>query len=78
MFCICVVLEISSLLSKNVSSMSSDNKFQPLMVARKKCLNLSVVQMGSLTDFELLIRVFLVLKCRCESAGIATRPFITL
>ena len=30
---------------------------------------MSVVQMGSLNDFELLIRVFLVLRCRCESAG---------
>ena len=39
---------------------------------------MSVVQMGSLSDFELLIRVFLVLKCRCVSAGIATRPFIIL
>ena len=39
---------------------------------------MSVVQMGSLSDFELLIRVFLVLKCRCVSAGIATRPFIML
>ena len=37
---------------------------------------MSAVQMGSLSDFELLIRVFLVLRCRCESAGIATRPFI--
>ena len=34
--------------------------------------------MGSLSDFELLIRVFLVLRCRCVSAGIATRPFIIL
>ena len=34
--------------------------------------------MGSLSDFELLIHVFLVLKCRCVSAGIATRPFIIL
>ena len=39
---------------------------------------MSVVQMGSLSDFELLIRVFLVLKCKCVSAGIATRPFIIL
>ena len=35
---------------------------------------MSVVQMGSLSDFELLIHVFLVLKCRCVTAGIATRP----
>ena len=34
--------------------------------------------MGSLSDFDLLIRVFLVLRCRCMSAGIATRPFIIL
>ena len=27
-------------------------------------------QVGSLSDFELLIGVFLVLICRCESAGI--------
>ena len=39
---------------------------------------MSVVQMGSLSDFELLIRVFLVLNCRCVSAGIATMPFIVL
>ena len=39
---------------------------------------MSVVQMGSLSDFELLIGVFLVLICRCESAGIATRPFVIL
>ena len=58
-------------------TISSGNKFQSLMVAGKKeCLKVSVVQMGSLSDFELLIRVFLVLKCRCVSAGIATRPFI--
>ena len=37
---------------------------------------MSVVQIGSLSDFRLLIRVFLVLRCRCESAGMATRPFI--
>ena len=37
---------------------------------------MSVVQMGSLSDFELLNRVFLVLNCRCVLAGIATRPFI--
>ena len=34
--------------------------------------------MGSLSDFEFIIRVFLVLKCRCVSAGIATRPFSIL
>ena len=34
--------------------------------------------MGSLSDFELLIRVFLVLKCRFVSAGIATWQFIIL
>ena len=46
------------------------------MVAwKKECLKVSAVQMSSLSDFELLIRVFLVLKCRCVSAGIATRPF---
>ena len=57
-------------------SISFGNKFQSLMVARKKeCLNVPVVQIGGLSDFELLIRVFLVLKCRCVSAGIATRPF---
>ena len=60
-------------------TVSSGNKFQSLMVAGKKeCLKMSVVQMSSLSDFELLIRVFLVLKCRCASAGIATRPFIIL
>ena len=60
-------------------TISSGNKFQSLIVAGKKeCLKVSVVQMGSLSDFELLIRVFLVLKCRCVSAGIATRPFIIL
>ena len=37
-----------------------------------------VVQICSLSDFELLIYVFLVLKSRCESIGIATRPFIIL
>ena len=58
-------------------TISSGNKFQSLIVAGKKeCLKVSVVQLGSLSDFELLIRVFLVLKCRCVSAGIATRPFI--
>ena len=60
-------------------TISSGNKFQSLTVAGKKeCLKVSVVQMGSLSDFELLICVFLVLKCRCVSAGIATRPFIIL
>ena len=59
-------------------TISSGNKFQSLIVAGKKSLKVSVVQMGSLSDFELLIRVFLVLKCRCVSAGIATRPFIIL
>ena len=39
---------------------------------------MSVVQMGSVSDFELLIRVFLVLKCRCLSEGIATMPFIIM
>ena len=60
-------------------TISSGNKFQSLMVAGKKeCLKVSVVQMGSLSDFQLLIPVFLILKCRCVSAGIATRPFIIL
>ena len=59
-------------------TISSGNKFQSLMVAGKKeCLKVSVVQMGSLSDFELLIRVFLVSKLYV-SAGIATRPFIIL
>ena len=57
---------------------SFGNKLQTLMVARKKCLKMSVVQIRSLSDYELLIRVFLVLQCRCESAGIATRSFIIL
>ena len=58
-------------------TMSSGNKFQSLMVAGKKeCVKVSVVQMGSLSDFELLIRVFLVLRYRCVSTGIATRRFI--
>ena len=36
------------------------------MVAEKKeHLKVSVVQMGSLSDFELIICVFLALKCRC-------------
>ena len=47
-----------------------------MVAGKKECLKVSVVQMGSLSDFELLIRVSLVLKCRCVSAGIATRPFI--
>ena len=56
---------------------SPGNKFQSLMVAGKKeCLKVSVVQMGRISDFELLIHVFLVLKSRCESAGIVTRQFI--
>ena len=39
-------------------TISSGNKFQSLIVAGKKeCLKVSVVQMGSLSDFELLIRV---------------------
>ena len=47
-------------------AMSFGNKFQSLMLAgRKVCLKVSVVQMGSLSDFELLIRVFLLLRCRC-------------
>ena len=42
-------------------TISSGNKFQSLIVAGKKeCLKVSVVQMGSLSDFELLICVFLV------------------
>ena len=46
-------------------TISSGNEFQSLMVAgNKECLKVSVVQMGSLSDFELLIRVFLVLRCR--------------
>ena len=49
-----------------------------MVAGKKECLKVSVVQMGSLSDFELLIRVFLVLICRCVSAGIATRPFIIL
>ena len=40
---------------------SSGHKFQSLMVAVKKdCLKVSVVQIGSVSGFELLIRVFLV------------------
>ena len=39
-------------------TMSSGNKFQSLMIAGKKeCLKVSVVQIGSLSYFELLIRV---------------------
>ena len=60
-------------------TMSSGNKFQSLMVAGvKECLKVSVVQMDSLSDFELLIHVFLVLRYRCVSAGIAARQFIIL
>ena len=45
---------------------SSGNNFQSLMVAGKKeCLKVSVVQMGSWSDIQLLIPVFLVLKRRC-------------
>ena len=49
-----------------------------MVAGKKECLKVSVVQMGSLSDFELLICVFLALKCRCVSAGIATRPFIIM
>ena len=49
-----------------------------MVAGKKECMNVSVVQIGSLSDFELLIRVFVVLRCRCVSAGIATRPFIIL
>ena len=60
-------------------TISSGNKFQSLMAAGKyKCSKVSVVQMDSLSDFELLIRVFLVLRCRFLSADIAPRPFIIL
>ena len=70
-----VVLKEGRFLQFNISS---GNKFQSLMVAGKKeCLKVSVVQMGRLSDFVLLIRVFLVLKCRCVS-WIATRQFIIL
>ena len=48
------------------------------MVAKKECFRVFVVQMGSMSDFELLIRVFLVLICRCVSAVISTRPFTIL
>ena len=37
-----------------------------------------MVQIGSLSDFELLIRVFFVLRCSRESAGIPARPFVVL
>ena len=37
---------------------------------------MSVEQMGSLSEIELLIRVFPASKYRCESAGIASRSFI--
>ena len=41
-------------------SISSGNKFQSLMAAGKKeCLRVSVVQMGSLSDFELKFVCFL-------------------
>ena len=47
------------------------------MVAGKRdCLKVSVVQIDGLRDFELLTRVFLVIKCRYVSAGIAIGPFI--
>ena len=49
-----------------------------MVAGKNECLKVSVVQMGSLSDFELLICVILVLKYRCVSAGIATRPFIIL
>ena len=48
------------------------------MVVEKKYMKVYVVQMDSLSDSELLIRVFLVLGCRCLPAGIATSPFIIL
>ena len=54
------------------------NKLQLDGSRKKECLNVSVVQMDSLCDFELLVCVLLVLICRCVSAGIATRPFIIL
>ena len=47
-----------------------------MVAGNKECLIVSVLQMGSLSDFDLLINLFLVLKCNCESAGIAIRPFI--
>ena len=56
--------------------------FLPLTFANAFCSDtLSLVYrhtMDSLSDFELLIRVFLVLICRCVSAGIATGKFIIL
>ena len=58
-------------------AMSSGNKVQSLMVAGKKvCSKVSVVQISSLSELEILIRVFLLLICRCVSAAIATRQFI--
>ena len=54
-------------------TMSSGNMFQSLMVAGKRVFE-SVCSING--QFELLIHVFLVIKCRCESAGIATRPFV--
>ena len=59
-------------------TISSGKKFQSLMVGKKEFLKVFGVQMGSLSDFELLIRVFHVLRCRCVPAGIAARPFIIL
>ena len=42
-------------------TISSGNEYQSLMAAGKKeCMKVFVVQIGSLSDFELLIRVFLV------------------
>ena len=39
-----------------------------MVAGKKECLKVSVVQMGSFSDFELLIRVFFfVLRCRCVS-----------
>ena len=49
-----------------------------MVAGKKECLKVSVVQMGSLSVLELLICVFLVLRCRCVSAGIDTRSFIIL
>ena len=49
-----------------------------MVAGEKECLKVSVVQIDSLSDLELLIHVFLVSKCMCVSAGIATRPCITL
>ena len=42
------------------------------------CSEMAVTKMGSLSDFELLICMFLVLRCRYESSVIAARPFIIL